>query len=101
MGSKAITITDISVCVGKKKYPLPQTSFDKINIYIEPGKVEYYTYDRDYVIDLVTMNHHNKKHWVCWEVKSNDGKKAHCKSNNRVCDFINVNLSGEEKDDQT
>lgn len=100
-GNKAISVIDIAVCIGKERFPLPQTSFDKINLFIEPGKVEYYTYDRDYVIDLVTLNKHKKDYVVCWEAKTNDGKTARCKSNNRVSDFINVNLSGEKKDDQT
>ena len=98
-GNKAITVTEIAVCVGREIYSLPQSSSRKINLFIEPGKVEYYTYDRDYVIDLVTLNKHKKDYVVCWKAKTNDGKTARCKSNNRVSDFINVNLSGEKEDD--
>ena len=100
-GSKAVTIVDISICVGKERYPISQVHNKRINIYIEPGKTEYYTYKRDWAIDVVTSKSYKKDYVVCWEVKANNGKIARCKSNNRVSGFINVNLSGEKKDDQT
>ena len=91
-GNKAITICDITLCVGRERFPMPQTSFEKINIYIEPGQVEYYTYERNFVIELVTNTKHKKDYVVCWELTSNDGKRARCKTENRVSDFINVNM---------
>lgn len=98
LGSKAITVTEICLCVGKEKYRMPRSSKNKINIYIEPGKVEYYTYNRDYIIKIVTRSKYKKNYIVCWEIITNDGKKVKCKTNNRVSDFINVNLNGEYDD---
>lgn len=100
LGSKAITVTEICLCVGKEKYRMSQSSKNKINIYIEPGKVEYYTYNRDYIIDIVTHGKHKKNYIVCWEITTNNGKKVKCKTNNRVSDFVNVNFKG-EYDDET
>lgn len=89
-GTKAITIVNISLCVGKKKFPIPQWSNHKINIYIEPGKTEYFQYERDWAIEMVTNNKFPKDYIVCWEATTNEGKRAKCKSNNRVSDFLNV-----------
>lgn len=91
-GSKAITVTDISVCIGKDKFSLSQGLSDKINVFIEPGKVEFYPYERDYVIEMATYHIYKKDYRVRWEITTSDGKKARCKSNNRLSDFFNVNL---------
>ncbi|MBR6985951.1 MAG: hypothetical protein IKH75_20995, partial [Ruminococcus sp.] len=62
------------------------------NIYIEPGKTEYYKYKRDWAIDVVTNNKFKKDYIVCWEVTTNDGKKAKCQTNNHVSNYYNVDL---------
>lgn len=92
LGNRAITVTEICLCIGKEKYCISQSLNKKINIFIEPGKVEYYTYNRDDIIDIVKHSKHKKDYIVCWEITTNNGKKVTFNTNNRVSDFVNVNF---------